>query len=420
MYSISFTLKQHTPLIHFQHNQDGATLRATEVKPKLDRYLIKFMKIQGKQIPLKWMVGKKKRDDGGIALDYKINIESKGNKSEFAITSNPVSNKKDEGRKKSLMDTISAEYINETQYFADNQFIDNISMHSKIRKGIMYESIILSFFSFNEELIEVISANFPAFIVSQNFGTRQTKGFGCFSIDGRTDDQILMDLKKVPDITGIFRKTNGQSFQQKLQLIAKNYSVIKRGKSYGGYQKSKLWEHFCLTKKIRWEKRKIKLHIKNTDLGLFNQLKYETSINRIDDCNVGTDSDANNYMYIRALLGLAEQYEFVKSDFTRFKVKIKDTLHNNSSEKEFAIDRFRSPIRYYVTENSIFLITEEINPLIHSYQNKAGNTLDREFEFTIDNLKSNKSFTLKVPKQFELTTFIQNKGEFGNNLKEKI
>lgn len=40
MYQLNIQLKQHTPLIHFQHTQDGATLRATEVKPKLDCFLI--------------------------------------------------------------------------------------------------------------------------------------------------------------------------------------------------------------------------------------------------------------------------------------------------------------------------------------------------------------------------------------------
>ncbi len=39
-FQITFTLKQHTPLIHFQHDQQGATLRATELKPKLDRFII--------------------------------------------------------------------------------------------------------------------------------------------------------------------------------------------------------------------------------------------------------------------------------------------------------------------------------------------------------------------------------------------
>jgi len=39
-FKLEFTLKQHTPLIHFQSNQKGATLRATELKPKLDKFLI--------------------------------------------------------------------------------------------------------------------------------------------------------------------------------------------------------------------------------------------------------------------------------------------------------------------------------------------------------------------------------------------
>ena len=33
-------LKQQTPMIHFQSKEPGACLRATEVKPKLDRFII--------------------------------------------------------------------------------------------------------------------------------------------------------------------------------------------------------------------------------------------------------------------------------------------------------------------------------------------------------------------------------------------
>lgn len=40
MKTLTVKLKQHTPLIHFQHDQYGATLRASEVKPKLDKFLI--------------------------------------------------------------------------------------------------------------------------------------------------------------------------------------------------------------------------------------------------------------------------------------------------------------------------------------------------------------------------------------------
>lgn len=43
MYRLQVKLKQHTPLIHFQWQQEGATLRASEVKPKLDRFIISLL-----------------------------------------------------------------------------------------------------------------------------------------------------------------------------------------------------------------------------------------------------------------------------------------------------------------------------------------------------------------------------------------
>lgn len=44
-YKVEFTLKQHTPMIHFQSEQRGATLRATELKPKFDRFITEKLKL---------------------------------------------------------------------------------------------------------------------------------------------------------------------------------------------------------------------------------------------------------------------------------------------------------------------------------------------------------------------------------------
>ena len=44
-FKVNFTLKQHTPIIHFQSDQSGATLRATELKPKLDSFLIEQLNL---------------------------------------------------------------------------------------------------------------------------------------------------------------------------------------------------------------------------------------------------------------------------------------------------------------------------------------------------------------------------------------
>ena len=38
----TYTLLPQSPLIHFQSEQPGAALRATEVKPKLDKYALKY------------------------------------------------------------------------------------------------------------------------------------------------------------------------------------------------------------------------------------------------------------------------------------------------------------------------------------------------------------------------------------------
>ena len=79
MNQLVIKLKQHTPLIHFQHDQDGATLRASEVKPKLDKFILtelgKGNYIAGcKQAKESgWLVGKGDHP----SLNYKIKIEPK-------------------------------------------------------------------------------------------------------------------------------------------------------------------------------------------------------------------------------------------------------------------------------------------------------------------------------------------------------
>ena len=41
MHKLIVELKQHTPIIHFQAHQKGATLRGSEIKPLINKYLEK-------------------------------------------------------------------------------------------------------------------------------------------------------------------------------------------------------------------------------------------------------------------------------------------------------------------------------------------------------------------------------------------
>ena len=78
MHKLEIKLKQHTPMIHFQHDQEGATLRASEVKPKLDRFILTrlgngdYKKGCEEAKSKGWLVGKGDHN----ALDYKMRIVS--------------------------------------------------------------------------------------------------------------------------------------------------------------------------------------------------------------------------------------------------------------------------------------------------------------------------------------------------------
>ncbi len=452
MYKLEFTLKQHTPLIHFQHDQAGATLRATEVKPKLDQFIIeKLLKEQnirfdyyepqedGKQKFItarevfgryaekpkneeqkkwaSWLVGKRKNEH--VALDYKMVIIAPVTHDEYVFSSLPASRNKDTERIANIHKNLSAEYINNTQHFADNEYIDKPDQHVSIRKGVMHEKISIRIICLNQDLLRMIEITYKSFFISTNFGTRQSKGFGCFLPQGIKDTEIIEMIGGIPSITGIFQKTSKSSFELKLQEINKMYSLLKRGQTYGGYQKSKLWEYECSNANFRWEKRKIKTHLKENDPNLFSQLKYDQNSNnhRIDDCLRATESF--KYKYIRALMGLAEQYEFALDlpGNKKIKVSIKDTLKEDPKTKGYAIDRFKSPIQFVITDSSIFLITHEIPELLYYWIDDHGNTANRNYRFTIDKMANNKSFTLDVPDHFDLVDFIEKKSSFGKNLK---
>jgi hypothetical protein len=432
MYKLEFTLKQHTPIIHFQHDQDGATLRATEVKPKLDRFLIE--KMGGKEkVNKSWFNNFEKG-----SLDYKLMIFAEDKPTFYWISSNPDS--KDTSFKKGKdNDRINnankdgSVYLNKTQYFGDNQYIDkNEKEWKNIRKGIKYDKVRLKITVLHDELRKEIQNSLDQFFCLHNFGTRQSKGFGCFLplID---DDSIAKYLIDDVNIKGVFQIKSNKTFDLKIQDISSKYSLLKMGKGAktGNYEKSKLWLFLCKDKEISWEKRKIKIHLLKNDKTLFTKMYTENSPMRLSPNSEISEEGpkAKDHFYIRALMGLAEQFEFLqfnddgKIDFkNRIQVKVKDTLNNSLDDrlKELAVDRFGSPLRFLVTQSSIFLVAYDIPSILYEYTNPVTNeNVNREFQFIIDNMATENNFNLKVPQNFDLCAFIEFSKEFGNNLKKK-
>ncbi len=163
-YQHTFLLKQHSPIIHFQFAQQGATLRATELKPKLDKFIIEKQGGWSNIAPF-WKVGKG-RAQNGEALDYKIKIQS--HQTEIKEIGN--------------LDKWPA-------YFAN--------MGKGEPKGLTMakEEFKIWITCFCPPLLNYIKAHFAEFLAYTNFGTRQSKGFGSFYLSANDEHYRPPSLK---------------------------------------------------------------------------------------------------------------------------------------------------------------------------------------------------------------------------------
>ena len=82
---LCITLIAQSPMIHFQADSYGATLRGSELKPKLDRFLDNKIEKLG----IKGEIDKKKLSYiDKKALKYKVTIQEKGRGSEYNLFEN--------------------------------------------------------------------------------------------------------------------------------------------------------------------------------------------------------------------------------------------------------------------------------------------------------------------------------------------
>lgn len=242
MKTLTVTLKQHTPLIHFQYDQDGATLRASEVKPRLDKYLIEndhpnnfnFWKdylvgnvlLSEKQLELPKNQSYKttceqkleeKFRKGFRALDYKMRIKLRGSSSRL-------------------------DWDNYPMYFGNQGTAD-------YKYGMFCDKdISLEFSSEHDKLLDIIKKKLPDFMSQTNFGTRQTKGYGCFYIKG-----------EMPQNANYCFTIEADDMKNALELLADFYAVLRAGiNNQGLYIKSALFKYLKEVDHAQWDKKTIK------------------------------------------------------------------------------------------------------------------------------------------------------------------
>lgn len=350
-YKLQFKLKQHTPIIHFQHNQHGATLRATELKPKLDRFLIEklnlteFKTIKGKEkeVPKedykKWFINQGKEH---LALDYKVKINT---------TSTEIINTKIGSGRNDAYATFFANM--------GGDYDDNPKSHS-IANGIIEIEITC----FITDLKNKIETNFKEFIFNTNFGTRQNKGFGSFYM---ADDNVNMQnipYLSVPvnkDIKIIFEIIN-YYYQRLKSGINYNHHNNRTNKSHIHYQHSFL-KKYVSTKQYNWEKRWLKEKF------------------------IGLQPVDVEEKYARALLGVVDSYTFKPKNNNKREGEVYPKTEIKINVSSNYVERFKSPITFkpikLKNEWRIYIITHKIPDEIY----------DKEFEFTSGNITE----TLKTP-----------------------
>lgn len=408
MKTLKVTLKQHTPLIHFQHTENGATLRASEVKPKLDRFIIEKLgggsydnvKDQVKGTYPQLFIPK----EGVFALNYKLNIKAFGEKVEYLISSYL---KKDE---KETLDDNCILYISNSPYFAQENenkaVIKNRNEWGNIsRKGILYDGAELIFLAKDEvvdssgkNIIDIINKYIQSFFVITNFGTRQDKGFGSFAISNDKEAEIENVLKKGFSFCYKSKKAyNGYNkckpdFNLLFNEISAVYRQLRSGFSFKEYKKSSLMEYYD-EKEIRWEKKYFKQQI----TGKFKNNRGETY--RLKDFHRKVKyNNQGTPRFVRAVLGLPGQYEFILENPPLNDPKNKLIVTVDGGEE---IKRYKSPITFKVINGYIYIIGNSVNPEILNKKFKFFVNIDKD-----NNYKNVSIGSLYTPSTFNLKDFM--------------
>ena len=367
MKTLKVTLKQHTPLIHFQHDQYGATLRASEVKPKLDRFILTKLGggnykagIQKAKEKNGWLVGKGEHP----ALNYKMKIMADSLDDSFKLEEKDSKQKKDKQTGK-ITTVFSLEDFPMLLSNMGGKENKNDLMNFSYSSSELY--VTIDFFSVKKngnvekydlvDLYDIVKHDIIYFFANQNFGQRSTKGFGSFTVIKIDDKPIKWDnnivyendtklmryaveeldfdtVKNIFEVIDFYWKSLKSGINCTKRVIDRNGNVERRNSER--YIKAFLWTYLN-DKNKTWEKRLIK-----------NALSLECKRAEEDKAIIDNNNPA---FFARAHLGCPINgftYRIPQSRLVevrgRYKEDAKSVEVKISNDREKEIERIASPI----------------------------------------------------------------------------
>lgn len=275
-------LRQHTPLIHFQHYQDNPTLRASEVKPQLDRFILIQLGggIYEDGIEMararNWLIG----DGSYPALNYKMRIKPLNEDIIISDINTPKRMRDGKIKMRTSKSHNNREIIDLNaypSYFANlDTDYNNVNEYKRFSETGELEMTLLfqKETSTSEPLCAYITNNFllAKFFMRTNFGSRGSKGFGSFYIDEEESmyyksPSSLCDFKFTitpQKYTTICRK-GADDYEILFKVIELFYKTLRSGineKDRNGetvfYFKSLAYKYCLDILDKKWDKRQIK------------------------------------------------------------------------------------------------------------------------------------------------------------------
>ncbi len=351
-----YKLVQHTPLIHFQHSEPHACLRATEVKPKLDRFLNEQLEKDdrfGDGRWKKWFVG----DGSQQSFDYMMRITPN---SEQVERTQSIENgiERAIARAEHRPPNASLHEIHKN-YFGNMASGNNIqdtvqAIQETFKESLFYkDGLTLTIRCFIPELLTLIDEHIRGFFMMHNFGTRQRKGFGSFTVDINTEPNAPkgFDLVRKYCPNAYYCKLDDNvSADALLDAVWVLSAFLKSGfnRGEGNYVRGFVFRYFQreknpLANDKAFVKQKVLLNVYNEATRGEHLHPYGNNV---------------RYRYVRGLLGTNENSRFCLNP--RSQIRRDHTVHNIYIHSAEGVERFPSPLLFKPIGKFVFILPQKM------------------------------------------------------------
>lgn len=344
-----YKLVQHTPLIHFQHSEPHACLRATEVKPKLDRFLIEQLEKDdrfGDGRWKKWFVG----DGSQQSFDYMMRITPNSEQVERTQSIERAIARAEHRPPNANLHEIHKNYFGNMA--SGNNIQDTI--RKTFKESLFYkDGLTLTIRCFIPELLTFIDEHIRGFFMMHNFGTRQRKGFGSFTVDISTKP----NAPKGFDLVGKYcpnayycKLDNDVNADALLDAVWVISAFLRSGfnRGEGNYIRGFVFRYFQREKNpLANDKAFVK---QNVLRNVYNEATRGEHLHPYGN-NV-------RYRYVRGLLGTNENSRFCRAP--RGETREDRTVHNIYIHSAEGVERFPSPLLFKPIGKFVFILPQKM------------------------------------------------------------